>query len=360
MSATTRLDHPEFDASPGGPAPARPAREPAPAPIPLGTPRGVARMLASPGGGSALRAALLGLQRTAGNDATQRIVAASAAPTVQREPFDEEQTESRAPESPSESPAPASESRPPSPLDEGKSEPGVEKPGETPEEKFYRLVYEMEYAAALSLVIKTSGLGGKNVASITYDPGLVGKDGLTDSKPCPGKHPGHAVGAKGLGPDHPQFITIGPSAFTYPSYCASVIGHEIQHVQQRTQEKPIEDPALKEFLAYSWQVLGPAASLLSKDDLRANAYQARAAYQAIQPARDPEEPDPKVMQTDRMNEVQSLLDQLGPAPGVYELAELQERLSKGKISQEEFEAQKETILARAPSGPVPSWPPATP
>lgn len=361
MSARTRLDGPEHDASLGGRAQAPPAREPALVPVPLGTPRGVARLLAVPGGGSAVRAALLGLQRTAGNAALQRIAAASSTPTVQRGPFDEEQSESRAEEPGGSVSSPSqSESSSSWPFDEEKSEPGVEPVGETLDEKFYRLVYEKEYAAALSLVVQATGSGGKNVASISYD-GNIADDGQTDSKKCFATHPGHAVGAKGRGPDHPQDIKIGRSAFTYFSYCASVIGHEMQHVQDRTKEQPqqdtIEDKALGEFIAYSGQVLGPQANL-SKKDLRANAFQAYQAYQAMT-----KEDQNEHLQ--RYWDLQNLRTRLGPAPGAKEIAELKRRRdlpegAEGKISPDECEAQIQKIIDEQPIEPGPSWTPAAP
>ena len=140
------------------------------------------------------------------------------------------------------------------------------------------------------MVIRTYGFGGKNVASITYDPSL-GKDGLTGGKP-----------------DERQRITIGPSAFSYYSYCASVISHEMQHVSQRIGPSPMQSKAPREFLAYSWQVL-ENRNLLKKDDLRANALQAYLAYQAMTE-------NDQFMQQGRYAEVQNLRRQLGPATPV--------------------------------------------
>jgi hypothetical protein len=117
---------------------------------------------------------------------------------------------------------------------------------------------------ALTIVVQGKGFGGPNVESITYVPGQ-GDDGL-----CQGK----------LGPGNPQRITIGPSALSAGyQYCASVVGHEVQHAAQRTQSSPITDSHVREFLAYSWQVLdGPP---LSPADRKANAVQAMKNYAGI-------------------------------------------------------------------------------
>ena len=81
-----------------------------------------------------------------------------------------------------------------------------------------------------------------------------------------------------MGPGNPQRIRIGSSAFGAGyAYCASVVGHEVQHANQRTQSPPIEDPNVREFLAYSWQVLD-APVPLGTDDLRANCVQAIKRY----------------------------------------------------------------------------------
>jgi hypothetical protein len=176
-------------------------------------------------------------------------------------------------------------------------EPGSEEEvsEETPEETFNRLVGEGANAAALAVVVRAYGFGGKNVASISYDPS-IGDDGLTQN----------ASGRKGLYPDEPQRITIGSSAISGGYlYCASTIGHEMQHVQQRTQAVPIESKALREFLAYSWQVI-ENRNLLSKKYLRANALQAYLAYQAMTE-------DDQFMQQARYADVQTLRQQLGPA-----------------------------------------------
>ncbi len=344
-------------------APAPPARDPAP--VPLGVSADVTPLLAARARGSRAPQALLGLQRAAGNAAVQRIVAAVATPAVQRFwPFDDEEegaeggegggeggSEGAGPvpteeepgggyggeggngpseeepaeggEEPAEGGGEESSSEETSseggsswwwPFDGGESESGDEKPGggetpaetpgempgepgseeqvseETPEETYNRLVGEGAYAAALAVVVRAYGFGGKNVASITYDPS-IGDDGLTSGK---------------TGPDQPQRITIGSSAMTGGyTYCASTIGHELQHVQQRTQAIPMESKALREFLAYSWQVI-ENRNLLSKKYLRANAVQAYEAYQAMTP-------DDQFMQQGRYGEIVTLLRQLGPA-----------------------------------------------
>jgi hypothetical protein len=302
VKARKALDSGEQDALRRLPAPAHPARDPAP--IPLTAARGVASLLATVGRGSRVPDVLLGLQHTAGNAAVQRIVAASTGPVVQRIwPFDdEEETVEGGGEGGSEGagPVPTDVEGGGEQFVEGGGETPGETPGEpgseeevseeTPEETFDRLVGEGANAAALAVVVRAYGFGGKNVASISYDPSL-GMDGLTGGEP-----------------NERQRITIGPSAFSYYSYCASVIGHEMQHVSQRIDPSPMQSKAPREFLAYSWQVI-ENRDLLGKDDQRANALQAYLVYQAMAE-------NDQFMQQGRFAEVQNLRRQLGPAtPG---------------------------------------------
>jgi len=347
VKARQALESRERDAPPRAPAPAHPARDPAP--IPLETSADVPSLFAARVRGSRVRDVLLGLQHTAGNAAVQRIVAGSTGPVLQRMwPFDDEDETAEG------GGGGGSEGAGPAPTDEesgdgyggeggtgpseeesteggGETEPGGEEsveggeesteggeesesgggetpgemPGEpgsdeqvseeTPEETFNRLVGEGANAAALAVVIRAYGFGGKNVASITYDPS-IGDDGLTQN----------ASGRKGLHADEPQRVTIGPSAISGGYlYTASTIGHEMQHVQQRTQASPMESKALREFLAYSWQVI-ENRNLLSKKYLRANALQAYLAYQEMTP-------EDQFMQQGRYGEVQTLRLQLGEA-----------------------------------------------
>ncbi len=127
-------------------------------------------------------------------------------------------------------------------------------------DQFDQAVAMGDNAQALNVVLYMRGFGGPNVASITYAPGQ-GDAGLTS-------------GPMG----QPQAITIGPSAFEAGMpYCASIIGHEVQHANQRTQSPAIENPDVREFLAYSWEVLD-SGEAVSPADKRANAVQAMKRY----------------------------------------------------------------------------------
>jgi hypothetical protein len=209
-------------------------------------------------------------------------------------PFDEEKSEPGSEEG-GETPAEGTPGEG-TPGGEPEGEPGSEGgvSEETPQEQYERLVGEGAKAVALGVVVRAYGFGGPNVASITYDPSL-GDDGSTDSKD-------HKKG-----PGVPQFIKIGPSAIFAGgyTYTASTIYHEMEHVKQRTQAPPMESRALREFLAYSWQVI-EGRGLLTKKYLRMNAVQAYKAYEAMTP-------DDQFMYQERYSQVVTLLRQLGPA-----------------------------------------------
>ncbi len=359
MNTRHALEHGARDEFERPPSPARRVRDPAP--VPLGAPMRMASLLAARAHGSCVPGVLIGLQHTAGNAAVQRIVADSGPAVVQRIwPFDDDEEGAEGGgEGGSEGSGPAStegdsgggyggegntgpsgdqsteggdqstegdgssaekssteggssswwpfDGGDQSTEDGGESTEDREEPGggesadetpaepasdeqvseETPEETFHRLVAEGANAAALAVVVRSYGYGGKDVASITYNPSL-GNDGETSGKP-----------------DEPQRISIGPSAFSYYTYCASVIGHEMQHVAQRIGRSPMQSKALREFLAYSWQVI-ENRNLLKKEDLRANALQAYLAYQAMTE-------NDQFMQQGRYAEVQTLRQQLGAA-----------------------------------------------
>ena len=126
--------------------------------------------------------------------------------------------------------------------------------------------------------MRTHGFGGRYVYDIWFNPNEA-----------------HAAQAGGpLG--YPQWISVGPDAFSGGyAFCVSVIGHEIEHAKQRAGEvqgppdvdnpeqtgpKPIESDAVREFLAYSWEVLDSPVRL-EDDLLYAMCFKADEAYRYL-------------------------------------------------------------------------------
>lgn len=148
--------------------------------------------------------------------------------------------------------------------DEGATEEGEFLTG-SPEEEWDRAVEDDDLDEALAIVLRTYGFGGKYVYYIWVNP----------NEP----HAAEAGGPFGAA----QWISVGYDAFYGGfAYCVSVIGHEMEHAKQRAGDleyhgpkdkpnenlppgergRPLQDAegesevaALREFLAYSWEVL---------------------------------------------------------------------------------------------------------
>jgi hypothetical protein len=141
--------------------------------------------------------------------------------------------------------------------DEGATEEGEFLTG-SPEEQWNQAVEDDDLDEALAIVLRTYGFGGKYVYYIWVNP--------NESNAAMAGGP---LGAA-------QWISVGYDAFYGGfAWCVSVIGHEMEHAKQRAGDleyhgpkdepdeskapgergRPLEDAALREFLAYSWEVL---------------------------------------------------------------------------------------------------------
>jgi hypothetical protein len=128
----------------------------------------------------------------------------------------------------------------------------------SPEEQWNQAVEDFDYDEALAIVLRTYGFGGNYVYYIWVNP--------NESSAAMAGGP---LGAA-------QWISVGYDAFNGGfAWCVSVIGHEMEHAKQRAGDleyhgpkdkpneslppgergRPLEDAALREFLAYSWEVL---------------------------------------------------------------------------------------------------------
>jgi hypothetical protein len=62
-------------------------------------------------------------------------------------------------------------------------------------------------------------------------------------------------------------VTVGPSTFTASyEHMIRIIGHELQHVQQRTGATPITNQHVREFLSFAWEALATDSPALSAAD----------------------------------------------------------------------------------------------
>jgi hypothetical protein len=100
---------------------------------------------------------------------------------------------------------------------------------------------------AIHVIVNAFHFPTANLASIAFDATVTGADALTSGT---------------IGTGNPQTVRVGPSTFAadYP-HMIRIIGHELQHVQQRSGAAPITDSHVREFLSFAWEALavGPPA-----------------------------------------------------------------------------------------------------
>lgn len=116
--------------------------------------------------------------------------------------------------------------------------------------KFDQLVMDGKHDEALDLICKKYGFKGKNFEIKLVPP-------MADSWATTGGE--IKAGAK-------QTLSIGKDLLDQDfTFIIRTIGHEFQHLEQRSQKKPIENQKEREFLAWSWEALDtqvPSYSLL--------------------------------------------------------------------------------------------------
>ncbi|MCM3902051.1 MAG: DUF4157 domain-containing protein [Pyrinomonadaceae bacterium] len=116
--------------------------------------------------------------------------------------------------------------------------------------EFDQLVMDGKHDEALDLICKKYGFKGKNFEIKLVPP-------MADSWATTGGE--IKAGAK-------QTLSIGKDLLDQDfTFIIRTIGHEFQHLEQRSQKKPIENQKEREFLAWSWEALDtdvPSYSLL--------------------------------------------------------------------------------------------------
>jgi Domain of unknown function (DUF4157) len=105
---------------------------------------------------------------------------------------------------------------------------------------------------AIHVVVNAFHFPTANLAAIQFDATVTGADAVT-------------TGVIGTG--QPQTVRVGPSTFTadYP-HMIRIIGHELQHVQQRSGAAPIANQHVREFLSFAWEALSTDSPALTAAD----------------------------------------------------------------------------------------------
>jgi peptidoglycan hydrolase-like protein with peptidoglycan-binding domain len=103
------------------------------------------------------------------------------------------------------------------------------------------LIAASQFDDTIHLIVNSSHFPTTNLDSIRYDPTVTGADAVTGGT---------------IGTGQPQTVSVGPSAFTASyEHMIRIIGHELQHVQQRSGATPIVDQHVREFLSFAWEAL---------------------------------------------------------------------------------------------------------
>jgi peptidoglycan hydrolase-like protein with peptidoglycan-binding domain len=116
-----------------------------------------------------------------------------------------------------------------------------------------RLINDLIAAArfddAIHLIVDYFHFPTANLAAIQFDATVAGADAVT-------------TGVIGTG--QPQTVRVGPTTFAAPfAHMIRIIGHELQHVQQRSGAHPIANQHVREFLAFAWEALDTSAPPLT-------------------------------------------------------------------------------------------------
>jgi len=126
------------------------------------------------------------------------------------------------------------------------------------------LVAATKYDEAIHAIVDAFNFPTTNLASISYDATVTHADADTSGN--------IATGA-------PQTVRVGPSTFAANyAHMIRIIGHELQHVQQRTGATPIVNQNVREFLSYAWEALDTSAPPLTAPERVSHANLAITRY----------------------------------------------------------------------------------
>jgi hypothetical protein len=105
---------------------------------------------------------------------------------------------------------------------------------------------------AIHVIVDAHHFPTANLANIQFDATVAGADAVTNGV---------------IGTGQPQTVRVGPTAFAAGyEHMIRIIGHELQHVQQRSGAAPIVNQHVREFLSFAWEALDTGAPALSAAD----------------------------------------------------------------------------------------------
>jgi peptidoglycan hydrolase-like protein with peptidoglycan-binding domain len=114
------------------------------------------------------------------------------------------------------------------------------------------LVAAARFDDAIHVIVDAHHFPTANLANIQFDATVAGADAIT-------------TGVIGTG--QPQTVRVGPTTFTAGyEHMIRIIGHELQHVQQRSGATPIANQHVREFLSFAWEALDTGAPALPAAD----------------------------------------------------------------------------------------------
>jgi hypothetical protein len=114
------------------------------------------------------------------------------------------------------------------------------------------LVAASKHDEAIHVIVDAYNLPTTNLARIYWDSSYTAADASTSGT--------IATGA-------PQTVVVGPSTWAGSyEHAVKIIGHELQHVQQRTGAVPITNQDIREFLAYAWEALDTTTPALTASE----------------------------------------------------------------------------------------------
>jgi peptidoglycan hydrolase-like protein with peptidoglycan-binding domain len=123
---------------------------------------------------------------------------------------------------------------------------------------------------AIHIIVDFHRFPTTNLASIAFDATVTGADALTTGTIAAGQ---------------PQTVRVGPSTFSADyAHMIRIIGHEFQHVQQRSGATPIVNQHVREFLAFAWEALSTTSPALAAGDRVGHANIAISHWNAAPPA----------------------------------------------------------------------------
>jgi hypothetical protein len=114
------------------------------------------------------------------------------------------------------------------------------------------LVAAARFDDAIHVIVDAHHFPTANLANIQFDATVAGADAVTNGV---------------IGTGQPQTVRVGPTAFAAGyEHMIRIIGHELQHVQQRSGAAPIVNQHVREFLSFAWEALDTGAPALSAAD----------------------------------------------------------------------------------------------